>query len=95
MAYGEASSWRLRPKGAEVPKSEGSIGHVVQAKHLFLQPSVGPAPHALRSTGHESAETKIATTQPNDLPPSEWSIDYFSVDPEGEEKWASVRRQRL
>ena len=23
-----------------------------------------------------------------DLPPSEWSIDYFSVDPEGERKWA-------
>lgn len=25
-----------------------------------------------------------------DLPPSEWSIDYFSQAPEGEGKWASV-----
>ena len=29
-----------------------------------------------------------AASPPTDLPPSEWSIDYFSVDPEGEDKWA-------
>ena len=25
---------------------------------------------------------------PSDLPSSEWSIDYFSLNPEGEDKWA-------
>ena len=32
----------------------------------------------------------------SDLPPSEWSIDYFSLDHEGEEKWArGTSRRRL
>ncbi len=62
MAYEVATAWRLWPKGAKVSYSEGGIGHVVQAKHLVPQPGVGPAPHALRSTGHESAKAKIPTT---------------------------------